>query len=692
MKRVVSVLLCLTLLVSLLPLSAAAVDSRNSIPSVEVSGHMPPVIGEKVRSCCELVIPSDARLYSIKEQGWYDCEDGRIMDPDEKFAEDREYQQYAVLQYKTNQSGYIKYFTELTQVLLDGGTDTIDQTRSGRDRDWDEYSQIYELWTKPAKANEHITLSNISIDGFMDPTIKVSVEECPALTIQRAAGYSIEQSGWWRCDGNRWMIGSERIMEGLVYQQGIILKLQTGYHVDENTTFTLNGGTFAVDPAKTGFVNDRVTIFSEPKPAQEPKKITRIEVSGFERAMMGMEAGSQYHAVVAADADYVVYGQSWNILNDPFSLSETDRFTKGNLYYSSVTVKSKPGYIFDENAVCILNGGEVECFPSETHRQNRDAYSDRYFRIAAEPEYADPGTVISSVEIEGPEAPQSNHPREEAMTYTVPEDAGCFIQEILWVYEEYGRYVREGELFDPRHSYTLYITVEAKPGYSFDEGTVGRLNGERLDGQWNVTGARPHQIRFTVETVKPVPCPSEVFRDVHQPPHWTHEGIDYCVSHGYMQGTSASAFAPKGTVNRAQLVTILYRMAGSPKVGQTGLFSDVPLGKWYSDAVTWASENGIVTGYPDGTFRPMASITREQIATILYRYCGSPEADGDLQAFPDAASVSTYAADAMLWAVNKGLITGIKYDYGTLLAPRQYASREQIAAIIMRFDSMEKEG
>lgn len=673
-------------------MSAAAEDSPHLIPLIEVSGHMPPVIGEQVQSCCELAIPSNCTIYSIKEQGWYDCTEQRVLKPDEKFVENREYRQYAILLHKTNQTGYIKYFMDETQVLLDGSTDGIDRSRSGRSDTGDIYSPIYELWSKPVKATDHVSLSNINIDGFMDPTIKVFIEEYPALTITQGAGYSIEKSGWWRCDSqNRWMVGTETIFEGLTYQQGIVLKLQTGYHVDENTTYTLNGGAVAVDTARTGYENGYVTIFSEPKLAQEPKKITRIEIDGFEQAIMGAETGSQCHAAVAADALYTVGGQSWNILNGTTYLRKTDRFTKGNLYYSSVTVKTKPGYIFDEDAVCILNGGEVECFQSATYRQRIDSYSDRYFIVTAEPEYADPGIVIPMVEIEGPEVPESLHPVEEYSTHTVPEDAGYFIQDISWLIDEYGRFVWDGEAFERTHSYTLYITLEAKQGYSFDENTVGYLNGKKLNGQWSAMTVRPNQIRLTGELVKPISCPSEAFRDVWQPPHWAHEGIDYCVSRSYMQGMSKDTFEPKGTVNRAQLVTILYRMAGSPAVERANVFSDVPIGRWYADAVVWASENKIVNGYPDGTFRPMDAITREQIAAILYRYCGSPKAEGDLQTFPDAATVSTYALDAMAWAVDKGLLTGIKYEVGTLLAPKQNASREQIATIIMRFDSMETE-
>lgn len=176
------------------------------------------------------------------------------------------------------------------------------------------------------------------------------------------------------------------------------------------------------------------------------------------------------------------------------------------------------------------------------------------------------------------------------------------------------------------------------------------------------------------------------FEDVTNKSDWSYAGIEYCVKHGYMNGFSATRFNPKGTVTRAQLVTILYRMAGSPAVEYRPVFDDVKPGQWYSDAIIWAAENGIVNGISKTRFDPMGDITREQIATILYRYVGSPELPFDLAQFPDANKVSDYARSAMVWATRQGLINGIKTKTATLLSPRSYATREQIASIIMRYD------
>ena len=132
-------------------------------------------------------------------------------------------------------------------------------------------------------------------------------------------------------------------------------------------------------------------------------------------------------------------------------------------------------------------------------------------------------------------------------------------------------------------------------------------------------------------------------------------------------------------------VTILYRIAGKPEVEFKGSFTDVKAGEWYSDAIEWAAQNDIVNGIGNGEFDLMGEITREQIAAILYRYAGEPEVEGDLKAFPDEAKVSAYAYAALLWATGEELITGIESGSVTNLAPKDNATRAQIAAIIMRF-------
>ena len=178
------------------------------------------------------------------------------------------------------------------------------------------------------------------------------------------------------------------------------------------------------------------------------------------------------------------------------------------------------------------------------------------------------------------------------------------------------------------------------------------------------------------------------FTDLPNPENWAYSGIDYCVRKATMKGVSDELFNPSGMVTRAQLVTILYRVAGEPDAAYEGTFTDVAAGKWYTNAVEWAFKNGIVHGVGNGRFAPDDLITREQIAAILYRYSGSPKVETSHDAFPDGDTVSCFAIDAMKWAVAEGLINGVKSGDTTLLSPKATATRAQIAAIIMRF--MEK--
>lgn len=167
---------------------------------------------------------------------------------------------------------------------------------------------------------------------------------------------------------------------------------------------------------------------------------------------------------------------------------------------------------------------------------------------------------------------------------------------------------------------------------------------------------------------------------------WYTDAVRYVYQHGLMTGTSEDRFSPDVTTNRAMLVTILYRLEGSPAVSGGVSFPDVAAGQWYADAVAWASANGIVNGYDNGSFGPDDTITRDQMATIFYRYASyksyDMSASAALGGYSDAAKVSPYAADAMGWAIGAGLITGTS---DTTLSPAGSATRAQAAVILARF-------
>ena len=150
-----------------------------------------------------------------------------------------------------------------------------------------------------------------------------------------------------------------------------------------------------------------------------------------------------------------------------------------------------------------------------------------------------------------------------------------------------------------------------------------------------------------------------------------------------------TAFAPNATMTRAMLVSVLWRLAGAPAPKAPNTFVDVPDGAWYTDAVTWAAENGVVSGIGGSRFDPSGFVTREQTAEILYNYAHSKGYDvsarADLTAFPDAGSVSGWAEEALSWANAAGLINGTVRDGRTILDPQGSASRAQVAMILMNY-------
>ena len=193
-------------------------------------------------------------------------------------------------------------------------------------------------------------------------------------------------------------------------------------------------------------------------------------------------------------------------------------------------------------------------------------------------------------------------------------------------------------------------------------------------------------------------CPGYAFRDMPAPSIWSHEGLDYCIYHGYIAGTSATTVTPDGECTRAMIVSILYRVQGEPaKVNGYELkklaapFDDVERGRWYTDAIWWAKLTGVVSGMSPSTFAPDDPITRAQLAVILYNYTqqfapGSLTETGSLTGFPDADSVPSWARTAMAWAVGNGLISGVGENGVSYLRPEGCATRAQVATILMNYD------
>lgn len=180
-------------------------------------------------------------------------------------------------------------------------------------------------------------------------------------------------------------------------------------------------------------------------------------------------------------------------------------------------------------------------------------------------------------------------------------------------------------------------------------------------------------------------CPSAAYVDM-TPDAWYHTSVDFVLNRGIMTGTSGNTFEPNSNLTRAMVCTILYAMEGKPRAIYADEFSDVHAGDWYFDPVMWCSANAIVAGMGDGTFAPNSNVTREQLATMLRSYASykgkDVSAQGDLSGFVDSSSISSWARENIAWAVGAGIISGRD---GGMLAPQGTATRAEAATMFYKF-------
>lgn len=248
---------------------------------------------------------------------------------------------------------------------------------------------------------------------------------------------------------------------------------------------------------------------------------------------------------------------------------------------------------------------------------------------------------------------------------------------------------------------TVTITPKPDEGYMVDGVTVIDQNGDPVDVEKNDDGTYSFtqpggSVTITVTfrsgaaydgCPRDKTCPMAAFPDLVTTA-WYHDGVHYCLDEGLMEGHDDGTFGPNGTLTRAQLVQILWNLEGRPSAASNSVFTDVTETAWYCDAVTWANENGIVTGFGDGTFGPGKAITREQLAAILYRYAQyrkydvSVGEDTNILSYTDAFDISEYAVPAFQWACGAGIIEGVT---DSTLVPGGTATRAQAATMLMRF-------
>ncbi len=241
------------------------------------------------------------------------------------------------------------------------------------------------------------------------------------------------------------------------------------------------------------------------------------------------------------------------------------------------------------------------------------------------------------------------------------------------------------------------ITVKPNKGYVVDEVVVTDKDGDEVtvtkkaDDKYTFTMPKSKvkvKVTFKAENAEPVKPeqPSGMpFVDVVKGA-WYYPAVEYVYNNNLMNGTNGGmTFEPNVDLNRAMMAAVLYNMEGQPACNKRGLFSDVADGRWYTNAINWAASNNIVSGMPDGSYAPNQALTREQMASILYRYAEYKGIDVntrvDLSKFTDGATTSSWAQGVVQWAVAEKLING----NGNELQPKGTASRAQVATVLMNF-------
>ena len=352
------------------------------------------------------------------------------------------------------------------------------------------------------------------------------------------------------------------------------------------------------------------------------------------------------------DGDIKVWlSQSDKIVIWPYSHGYVDYWISHSRDWAGVRVEPDSGYYLDDLTIYKVGGGTV----------NYGHWRDNIYYF---PLYAGEQYII--------DADFASAPSE----YRVYVDSSIMHGDVSvdTVYAEEGEWV--------------YITVNPDAGYRLSDLTVTRPSGNTV----KVEHVRGNVFRFAMPGVR-VTVDAEFvrttmpFTDVSRG-QWFYDAVSFVYWRDLMDGVTSTQFAPDATTTRAMVVQILYRMAGSPTVRGSSPFYDVSNGAWYADAVIWAEANDIVNGMTTTTFAPNTAVTREQLATMLYRYAQyrhyntSAGANTNILSYYDANRISEYAFSALQWACGEGVMDGTGTGY---LSPQGQATRAQLAAMLMRF-------
>lgn len=498
------------------------------------------------------------------------------------------------------------------------------------------------------------TIETVGISGITAPVEDAMPDtDASRLTCAEPELYSVDYVNW-NCDGP--------FEGGKTYEaEFLVIPAEGTRGLGPDTPVTFGGKTAEfVRETENGLIF-RAAFVSKALPAIEKIEITGI-IPPVEGAMPNTDAP-------LSCADPELYSVSYvNWICDGL-------FEGGQSYRIEILVTPLPG-------IHRLNAEQAAALPVTIGgKEARFLRAENGGFVYGADFYCESVPAIESIEIQGIPTPEVG----EKPFY---DSLGLIYGEPELYRAEIAAWTPEGP-FEAGKTYTLTLNVIPLPGVKGPKPDApATVNGIPAEYVGENEEGFVYRVSFTLpEIVEPLP-----FTDVREG-DWFYPGVEACYRLGLMNGTSADRFTPANPCTRAMIVTILYRLEGSPDIAYTDAFSDVPAGKWYTDGILWAEQNGIVNGFGDGLFGPDRSITREQFAAILLRYRDyrgeSTEGRADLSAFPDAGKVHTYARGAMEWAVDRGIIGGKKIDGVLCLQPEGSATRAECATILMRYCELE---
>lgn len=425
----------------------------------------------------------------------------------------------------------------------------------------------------------------------------------------------------------------------------------------------------------------------DPDIAQPDTVINNLEITTFMEPKVGEASISE---MAISDPHKFESGTHDWLDGDTKERLQGKPFEAGKTYIFRFEGQLKEGYVLAANPVIKINYKQ----PTDVVVEN----GGKRLRVEMRfPALAQTTTEINSVFVNGTERPVIGKVPSKSLTELTVGSYNYYIDKVEWRdnTNNQNRNMAAGEAFQSDRNYRVVYFLAPRDGYKFakDTAMTGRVNGE--SAKVSVSSGNPNyrELIFDFATLYEPSQPTQPsqptsFLDV-KPSDWFYPNVQYVVSKKIMNGIGNNMFDPNGKMTRSMIVTMVYRIAGSPSVSSKPDYSDNMSGQWFTNAVRWTKQKKLADDFLTSQFEPMANLTREQMITILYQYAKmtnkSLTQKGSLSEFGDAGQLESYSQTPMKWAVYQGIIKGTG---GNLLNPKGNISRAEVAAIIQRFNEL----